>query len=171
LRWRHRRQTVRGTGIDVAAVRLELDTDSGRRKTLEDLPAMRHTERLAAAECDIGNLRLDDLLREIQGLIPRQLIGPASIGSRLLATREARRRTAVGQLPRDYEWRAVFVDLRARHPGALSTLLLKTASSEPDIGLRRDLLRDVFHARRFPVDLAIRFLRRGPLLLLSAVFL
>jgi hypothetical protein len=109
-----RGEAVRGRVVDAAAVGLELERDAAAGQAVEEVPAERNTQRLAAAERDVGNGELDDRVRERERLVARQLVRPRAIGPGLLAARDAARRAAVGELPGDEERRAIFVD---RAPG------------------------------------------------------
>jgi hypothetical protein len=58
-------QALGGALVDAAAVGLDLERDPARGEALEDLPAVRHAERLAAAEGDVRNAGLGDAAREL----------------------------------------------------------------------------------------------------------
>ena len=79
------RQALGRALVDAAAVGLDLERDAARGEPLEDLPAVRHAERLAAAEGDVGNAGLDDAAREAE---------------RLIAARARRARRGRGPIPR-----------------------------------------------------------------------
>ena len=71
-----RREPV-GCGIvDAAAIGLELEGDAAVGENLEEVPAMRDTERLAAAEGRVRNAGFDDASREVQRFVAPELIGP-----------------------------------------------------------------------------------------------
>ena len=101
-----RRQPVGGGIVDAAAVGFDLERDAAAGEDLEELPAMRHAERLAAAERDIGDAGLDDAPREVERLVAAKLIAPRLVGAGLLAARDAARAAAVGQLPGKEKGRA-----------------------------------------------------------------
>ena len=104
------RQAIGRSVVDARAVGFDLECNAARREQLEQIPEMRRTERLAAAECYIGNPGCDDALCEVERLGAIQLIAPGPVGPRLLATGEAARRAAVGQLPGKKKGRAVLAD-------------------------------------------------------------
>src|SRR5690349_15330033 len=67
------RDAVRAAGVDVAAFGLELERDAAVGQRLEDFPGMGNTERLAAAECRIGNAGGNDVAGDAERLGARQL--------------------------------------------------------------------------------------------------
>ena len=86
-------------------------------RTLEELPAMRHAERLAAAEGDVGDAGLDDAPREVERLVAAKLIAPRLVGAGFLAAGDAARAAAVGQLPGKEKGRPVLIDRAPLHRG------------------------------------------------------
>src|SRR5262252_8260080 len=106
---------VGGHVVDATAIGLDLEGNPVLGEDLEELPAMRHAERLAAAECRIGNAELADATREIERFVAPQLIPPSAIGPGLLAARDALRVAAVGQLPGKKKGRPVLVERMPRH--------------------------------------------------------
>jgi hypothetical protein len=78
---------------------------------------MRHAERLAAAECRIGDAELADATREIERLVAPKLIPPSAVGPGLLAARDTLRVAAVGQLPGKKKGRPVLVERTPRRCG------------------------------------------------------
>jgi hypothetical protein len=103
-------EAVGAGGVDAAAVGLELDRDAARDEALEDAPRVRNAERLAAAEGDVGNAGGGDRVGEGERLVRRQLVAPGLVGAGLLATGEAARAAAVGQLPGEKKGRRVLID-------------------------------------------------------------
>jgi hypothetical protein len=71
---------------------------------------MRHAERLAAAECRIGDAELADATREIERLVAPKLIPPSAVRPGLLAACDTLRVAAVGQLPSKKKGRPVLVE-------------------------------------------------------------
>jgi len=55
-----------------------------------------HAKRLTAPEGDVGNLRINDSVRQLYGLRARQLVRPGSIGTGVFAARQASCTTAIG---------------------------------------------------------------------------
>src|SRR5215471_16726720 len=111
---RERLDPIGGHVVDATAVGLDLEGYPVLGEDLEELPAMRHPERLAAAECRIGDAELADATREIERLVAPKLIPPSAVGSRLLAARHTLRVAAVGQLPSKKKWRPVLVERTPR---------------------------------------------------------
>jgi hypothetical protein len=103
--------------VDVAAVGLELEGNAAAREDVEERPRVRRAQRLAAAECDIGNPGGDDALREVQRFGGRELVAPGLIGAGFLAAGDATGAATVGQLPRDEEGRPVLLDRTPRQCG------------------------------------------------------
>ena len=103
--------------VDAAAVGLDLEGDAGAGEDLEELPAMRHAERLAAAERNVGDAELADAPREVERFVAAKLVAPRLVGAGFLAARDAARAAAVGQLPGEEEGRPVLVDRAPRHRG------------------------------------------------------
>ena len=94
-----RGQPVGGGVIDAAAVGLELERDAGVGQTVEEVPAVRRTERLAAAEGNVGDAGVGDAPRDVERLVARQLVAPGLVGSGFLAACDAAGAASVGQLP------------------------------------------------------------------------
>jgi hypothetical protein len=103
-------QTVGGGIVDAAAIGLELERDAAVGENLEEFPAMRDTERLAAAEGRVRDAGFDDAPREVECLVAPKLVSPSSVGPGFLAARDATRAAAVGQLPGDEQSGAVLVN-------------------------------------------------------------
>src|SRR5262249_49828117 len=99
-----------GYAGQAAAVGLDLEGGPVVGEELEELPAMRHAERLAAAECRIGDAELADATREIERLVAPKLIPPNAVGPGLLAAGDTLRVAAVGQLPGKKKGRPVLVE-------------------------------------------------------------
>ena len=85
----------------------------------KSVPAVRHAERLAAAEGDVGNAGIDDAAREVERLVAAELVAPGAVGAGFLAAGDAARAAAVGELPGKKKGRAVFVYRAPRHCGQL----------------------------------------------------
>lgn len=94
-----RREPVGRRVVDATAVRLELQRHPGVGKKVEDFPAMRHTERFASTEGHIRDAEVGDSPRHVERFVAAQLIAPGLVGSRFLATGDAARAAAIGQLP------------------------------------------------------------------------
>ena len=109
------RQRGGGRAVDQAAIGLDLERHTGVRQNREQIPAKLNRQRLAAAERDIGNVERNRLPRQIECLGPLQFIGPSPIGTGLLATSQALRFTAVGQLPGQKKRGGIIVQRPARH--------------------------------------------------------
>src|SRR5215467_1825725 len=105
---------VGGHVVDATAVGLDLECNPVLGEDLEELPAMRHAERLAAAECRIGDAELADATREIERLLAPKLIRPSAVWPGLLAARDTLRVAAVGQLPSKKKRRPVLVERTPR---------------------------------------------------------
>src|SRR5262249_48375278 len=103
--------------VDATAVGLDLEGNPVLGEDLEELPAMRHAERLAAAECHIGDAKLADTTREIERLVGPKLIPPSVVGPGLLAARDTFRVAAIGQLPGKKKGRPVLTQRTPRHCG------------------------------------------------------
>jgi len=116
-------QAIGGAFVDAGAVGLELDRDATGGEALEDAPSMRGTERLAAAEGDVGDAERGDAVGERERLARAQLVAPSLVGAGLLAAREAARAAAVGQLPGEKKGRRVFID--GAPPGVRSRVQVK----------------------------------------------
>ena len=87
--------------------------------TLEQLPAVRHAERLAAAEGDVGNAGSDDAAGELERLVAVELVAPGAVRAGFLAAGDAARAAAVGELPGKKKGRAVLVNRALpRAPGS-----------------------------------------------------
>src|SRR5262252_4523223 len=82
---------VGGHVVDATAVSLDLQGNPVLREDLEELPAMRHAERLATAECHVGDAELADAAREIERLVAPKLVPPSVVGPGLLAARDTSR--------------------------------------------------------------------------------
>ena len=113
------RQVMGGGIVDVAAVGLELERDTRVGEKLEDLPAMRHSERLASAESNIRDAESNDVPGEFQRLVSREFVAPSLVGTGLLAAGDTVRAAAVSQLPGNKKRRAVLVDRVPLHSGML----------------------------------------------------
>src|SRR5262249_60567524 len=108
---------VGGHVVDATAVGLDLEGNPVLGEDLEELAAMRHAERLAAAECRIGDAELADATREIERLVAPKLIPPSTVGPGLLAARDTLRVAAVAQLPGKKKGRPVLVERTPRRCG------------------------------------------------------
>ena len=95
--------------LAAGGVALKLETD-GSREPFEDIPAVRHAERLAAAEGDEGNAEIDDGAGQAERLVAAQLIAPGPAGAGFLAAGKAACAAAVGQLPGKEKGRIVVID-------------------------------------------------------------
>src|SRR4029079_19837030 len=94
---------------------LDCDTATACREAVEDIPAMRDAERLAAAEGDEGDAEIDDGAGEAERLVAAQLIAPGLVGAGFLAARQTARAAAVGQLPGEKKGRVVVIDRAPLH--------------------------------------------------------
>ena len=110
---------------------------------------MRHAERLAAAEGDVGDAGLDDAPREVERFVAAKLIAPGLVGAGLLAAGDAARAAAVGQLPGKKKGARYSSTER---PGIEAARI----SGEADVRLRHHLLGDVLELGRFPGGLVGR---------------
>ena len=129
--------------MGVAAVGLDLEGDAVSREDLEELPAVGHPERLAAAECRV---ELADATRQVEGFVAAKLIIYA------LSEPDSSQH-AMHRAPQR------FVSCQARKSGARyrSTErphIEEAISGEPDVRLRHHLLGDILELWRFPGGLA-----------------
>jgi hypothetical protein len=78
---------------------------------------VRHPERLAAAEGDVGDARLDDAVRKLERFVAAELIAPGAVRAGFLAAGYAARGAAIGELPGKKKGRAKLVDRASARPG------------------------------------------------------
>jgi len=159
------RQSLGGALVDAAAIGLDLEGDAARGEALEDLPAVRDAERLAAAEGDVGDAGMDDAARELECLFAVKLVAPGAVRTRLLAAGDAARAAAVGELPGKKKGRAKLVNRACiARPGI--GVNCWTISGEADVRLSHHLLGNVLHPGRLPVQALDRLGLLGRFLLL-----
>src|SRR5262249_45254140 len=106
-----------GHVVDSTAVGLDLEGNPVLGEDLEELPAMRHAERLAPAECPIGGAQLAGATREVKPLLAPKLIPPSRVRPAPLAERDTLRVAAIGQLPSKKKGRPVLVERTPRRCG------------------------------------------------------
>ena len=165
-----RREAVGGGVVDAAAVGLELERDAGRREHVEDVPAMRHAERLAAAERDIGDAGVGDAPREVERLVARRARRPTPCPGPDSSQQAMQR--ALQRL----------VSCQARKRGARYSSTERPCiangcgiSGEADVRLRHHLLGDVLelgvsHAGFSPASPSAACARRRPSLVSTVSF-
>jgi hypothetical protein len=135
----------------VAAVGLDLQRDAVRREQLDNVPEVSYAERLAAAEGDVGNAAGRDAAGELERLAAGELVAPGAVRAGFLAAGDAARAAAIGELPGKKKGRAKLVN-RASTARPRIGVNCRTVSGEADVGLGHDLLGDVLHPGRLPVQ-------------------
>ena len=135
--------------VDAAAVGLDLEGDAVRGEDLEDLPAVRHAERLAAAERDVRRCRTRRCAARDRA--PRRGEARRATPCRDRTPRSTRCSARVQRL----------VSCQARKRGARYSSTERPGiaegraiSGEADVRLRHHLLGDVLELGRFPRRLA-----------------